>query len=123
MWMQEDDGVFRFLVALSVVICLGAGFCVQPAAAQSFGFGNLSPLVWFPSLEAEVQVRPTLVHIGSGNLSGTTTPAEGGSLRDTFKLNQNQLFIDTIVRLHLSRLSIRGAYAPRDFAGCGPRGL
>jgi hypothetical protein len=122
MWTQGDGRVFRILLALSLTVCLGAGFLVQPTAAQSFGFDSFSPLVWFPSLEGEVKVRPIAVHIGSGTLSGTPNPTDGGSLRDTFYLNQSELFADTMVRLQLSRLSIRGAYAPRDFAAFGPRG-
>ncbi len=116
--MQGDGRVFRFLLALSlgVAICLGAGFLGQPAAAQSFGFGSFSPLVWFPTLEGEVKVRPIVVHIGGGTLSAAVPSDLGGSLRDTFKLNQSELFLDTTVRLQLSRLSIRGTYEPRDFA-------
>lgn len=116
MWMQEDDRVFRFLIALSLTICLGAGFLAQPAAAQSFGLDSFSPLVWLPGLEGEVKVRPILVHVGSGTVSGE----DGGNLRDTFKLNQNEVFLDTTVRLQLSRLSIRGTYSPRDFAAYRP---
>ncbi len=120
MWMQGNDRVLRFLLALSLTICLGAGFLVTSATAQSFGLDAFSPLLWFPNLEAEVQVRPILVNIGSGALSSTRDPSNGGGLRDTFKLTRNELFVDIMARLQLSRLSFRIGYAPRDFAAFRP---
>jgi hypothetical protein len=73
---------------------------------------NFSPLVWLPLLEGETKVRVSEVSVISGSLSGPG----GGRLREDFKLTQTQLFVDTMLRLQLSRLSIRGTYAPRDFA-------
>jgi hypothetical protein len=101
------------LAALSTLVVIIA-IVAQPASAQYFGaLDSLSPLAWYPGVEGQVTARLTWVQIGSGSVSGF----EGGSLRDTFHLNENELFLDSMARFQVSRLSIRTIYEPRDVAG------
>jgi hypothetical protein len=103
---------FLAIAVCMVVLCvIGA---VQPASAQYFGvLDALTPLAWYPSVEGQIAARLTWVSIASGSVSGP----EGGSLTDTFHLNKNQLFLDSMARFQLSRVSIRTIYEPRDVAG------
>jgi len=119
MWIQTRNRIVRLVLALSMMMCLGAGLSVsfvEPAAAQYYGLDAFSPMVWLPTLEAEATVRGSWVNLGNGSLTGLS----GGSLRDHFKLNQTAFFVDTTVRLQLGRFSVRGTYEPRDLAAFVP---
>lgn len=104
---------FRLLTALCITAVVS--FSVPgPATAQYFGIADwCSPLVWYPGVEGDVKVRLVWANVGSGSVSGP----EGGSLTDTFHMTKESLFIDSMVRFQVSRVSIRTLYEPRDFSG------
>ncbi len=84
-------------MCLGVILSLTG---IQSGSAQSFGwFDSWSPLVWYPSLEGEAKVRLMWVGIGEGSFSGISLPGsvqDGGGLRSTFHLNQEEFFLDSI---------------------------
>jgi len=92
---------------------------VQSAQAQNLGwFDWMSPLAWFPTIDGEAKVRLIWMSVGNGSFIAQTNFAQdGGSLRNTFHLGKEELFLDSMVRFQLNRFSIRVAYEPRDFAG------
>lgn len=120
----------RFARYSFALCCIGVALCltsVQSAGAQNFGwFDSWSPLAWFPSVEGDVKARLIWVNIGGGSFSGISFPgsvSEGGGLQSTFHLNKEELFLDSMVRFQLSRVSVRVGYEQRDFAGYRQPGL
>lgn len=91
------------------------------ATAQAF-YGLTdpwSPVVWPPYFRGELQVKPTWMTLQRGQ---QTIPSFGisWSLRDQFDLGQTNLFIDTMARFQLSRLSFRVAYEVREYDATSP---
>jgi hypothetical protein len=102
---------------LLTVICVVVSVIVNipaTASAQYFGVADwCSPLVWTPGVEGDVKARLVWVNIGSGSVSGL----EGGSLIGTFHMTKAPVFIDSVARFQVSRVSVRTIYEPRDFSG------
>jgi hypothetical protein len=122
--------LFRSASNVAAIVCLGVILSltgIQSASAQSFGwFDSWSPLVWYPSLEGDAKVRLMWVGIGEGSFAGTSVPGsvqDGGGLRSTFHMNQEEFFLDSMVRVQISRISVRAAYEQRDFSGFRAAGL
>jgi hypothetical protein len=117
----------RNFFALTCIGFLLSFASVQSAGAQNFGWFNAwSPLTWFPTIEGDVKARLIWVNIASGSFSGISVPgsvSEGGGLQTTFHMNKEELFLDSMVRFQLSRLSVRVSYEQRDFAGFRQPGL
>lgn len=91
---------------------------VSTSSAQGFAglIESYSPMFSLPSLQGEVRVTPIWIGISSGN---EVIPTLGitWNLRDQFGLTQTNLFLDSMIRLQLGRLSFRVEYEPRDFVG------
>jgi hypothetical protein len=118
--MNKRKSSYSWLLAvaalLGCILLLDGGPCL-PTAHAFYGLTDYSsPLVFLPYLHGEVQVKPIWINIASGK---QTIPSRGVAwdLRDQFGLNQTNLFLDTMVRLQVGRLSFRLNYEMRDFVG------
>ncbi len=78
-----------------------------------------SPIFSFPRLEGEARLRL----IGTQLLSGkVVVPSQqlAWDLKSDFGLEPNELFLDSMVRVQLGRLSVRLCYEMRDYKGNTP---
>jgi len=91
---------------------------MSSAVAQDFPglLDPFSPIFAFPRLEAEAKVSL----IGTRLLSGkVVVPSlqRSWDLKDDFAVEPNALFLDSMVRLQVGRLSFRTYYNVRDYKG------
>ena len=102
---------------MAVVICTGSA--VQPAEAQILSriAGGFSPLMPMPSYMGEARVTPVWSQIEGGTNTLGSPFAYSWGLRETFGMTRSYLFIDTMVRFQISRVSFRLHYEPREFVG------
>jgi hypothetical protein len=91
------------------------------AVAQDFHglLDAFSPFFSFPRLEAEARVTPIWTYLLYGKVS---VPGQQltWDLKDDFALEPNVLFLDSMVRIQIGRLSFRTHYNVRDYKGSTP---
>ncbi|MBI5569528.1 MAG: hypothetical protein HY914_06235 [Desulfomonile tiedjei] len=102
---------------MGVLICTGP--VVQPGEAQILSriAGGASPLMPMPSIMGEAKATPVWSQIEGGNNTLGAPINYSWGLRETFGMTRSYLFIDTMVRFQISRVSFRLHYEPREFVG------
>ncbi|MFC1834569.1 hypothetical protein ACFL2Q_07530 [Thermodesulfobacteriota bacterium] len=101
-------GVMILLCHVAVPFASAGYFPVLP--------GGYSPFLKWPDLYGEVRLRPILVQISSGKNS---LPSRGFSwdLREDFGFDEPRLFVDTMIRWQVGRISFRTHLEFREFTG------
>ncbi len=91
------------------------------AAAQDFPglLDAFSPLFSFPRLEAEARVTPIWTRLLSGKVV-VPSLQRSWDLKDDFSEEPSVLFLDSMVRIGIGRLSFRVHYNLRDYKGSTP---
>jgi hypothetical protein len=91
------------------------------AVAQDFPglLDALSPLFSFPRLEGEARVTPIWTRLLYAKLVVPSLQTSW-DLKDDFGLQSNVLFLDSMLRIQLGRLSFRLHYDIRDYKGTTP---
>ena len=104
----------RLVAGLSLLVTFGLPHAI---AQDLFGFANPgSPFVYPPGLRGEVRATPIFVRIVKGQETIASPPLVW-NLREHFNMINEELFIDTMVKLSVGRWSFRFHYEPRDLVG------
>jgi hypothetical protein len=110
---------------LMIVIAGVGGFLFHAGATSAVAQGfpglldALSPLFSFPRLEAEARVTPIWTRLLYAKLVAPSLQMSW-DLKDDFALQSSVLFLDSMVRLQVGRLSFRTHYNVRDYKGTTP---
>jgi len=109
------SGCLAVVLALAMQLYCGG---MTTAAAQGFAglFDVFSPLYTLPPLHSETRVTPIWTWLIDGK---ARVPSLGLSwdLRKDMGLSKSTLFLDTMVRIQVGRISLRFIYNVRDFKG------
>ena len=118
-------GALRFWIVVIALVTgmtfVGPGLRSGEAQILSRIAGGFSPLMPMPPVMGEARVRPVGTWIENGTVR-LGQNRKSWNLKDQFRMNRTYLFIDTMVRFQISRVSLRFNYEPREFVGVAPTG-
>jgi hypothetical protein len=118
----------RFSRACLILFIVGVGgflFHVEMNSAVAQDFPGLldpfSPVFSFPRLQAEAQVRLIGTRLLYGKVVIPRVQFQSSwDLKDDFGMGPDALFLDSMVRLQVGRISFRICYNLRDYTGTTP---